>query len=132
MKKYSFPIWSLNVYIPLLLLSISLPHTTPLSFFLSLTRSASLLPHYSVSLFCRPSLFIPAVAKAMVFCGGSWLGLICQSADLPSLLFCLFALSSTFFLVFSGVKTIIFTLACPEQLCETTENHIFQFLSLRL
>lgn len=62
---------------------------SPSHFFLSLTRSASPLPHYFVSLFCRPSLFIPAVAKAMVFCAGSWLGLICQSADLPSLLFCL-------------------------------------------
>lgn len=56
---------------------------------LLITHSASFLT------LCHPSLYIPAVAKAMVFCGGSWLGLICQSADLPSLLF---SLSSRFLL----------------------------------
>lgn len=92
-QQIQFPIWSLCLYIPLLL-SIPL-HQTTLSHTLMpfITRSLCISsPAVSHSLsFALSSLSlspaIPAVVKAMVFCGGSWLGLICQAADLPSLLF---------------------------------------------
>lgn len=54
--------------------------------------------YHSHAPFMSPSRSLslhPSVAKAIVFCGGSWLGLICQAADPPSLV--LFSFSCTLF-----------------------------------
>ena len=115
-------------------LSTRLP-SFPLTSFISLWLCIPSIPllHLSFSptfsLSVSLYLSIPVVAKAMVFCGGSWLGLICQAADLPSLLFSSFSCShssSPSFLLFSVVKKnkknkknptqnrLIFTLKYPE------------------
>lgn len=68
----------------------------------------SLAPFMSLSIFLSPpltlSLSIPTVAKAIVFCGGSWLGLICQAADLPSLVLTPFACTLFYFSVIRYTK----------------------------
>lgn len=90
-SRYSFPSGP-SVYISLSSCPslCTRPPSLTLSCLSSLVPSASLLRLFLI-LSYLPSLrslspAIPAVVKAMVFCGGSWLGLICQAADLPSLL----------------------------------------------
>lgn len=94
----------------------------------------SLAPFMSLSISLSPpltlSLSIPAVAKAIVFCGGSWLGLICQAADLPSLVLTPFACTLFYFFLLFGIqktlKSLIVILVYPKQSCSTSGNGIFQ------
>lgn len=88
------------------LLFISLPQTNLFSIFLTLLSFITLLLPLClwVSLSLTLSLSIPTVAKAIVFCGGSWLGLICQAADLPSLVLTPFACTLFYFSVIRYTK----------------------------
>lgn len=90
------------------LLFISLPQTNLFSIFLTLLSFITLLLPLCLWVSLSPpltlSLSIPTVAKAIVFCGGSWLGLICQAADLPSLVLTPFACTLFYFSVIRYTK----------------------------
>lgn len=105
-KRIYFPIWcSQSTYLSPPLCPSTTDHPPSRSHVFH--HSLALHP-FSVYFFLSLSfsaLSIPVVVKAMVFCGGSCLGLICQTADLPSLLFSFSSsLSRPLLLLFTVVK----------------------------